>query len=103
LAKLAVYPWPGNVRELANTIERAVVLGNGPVLGMKDLPSRIVATAARPAMDGRSYRDAMENYRRELVLTALERSHGNRAAAARALGIHEKYLFKLLKSLGIAG
>ena len=103
LEKLVAYPWPGNVRELANVIERAVVLSSGPVLGMKDLPSRIVATAARPAMDGRSYRDAMENYRRELVLAALERSHGNRAAAARALVIHEKYLFKLLKSLGIAG
>ena len=101
--RLCSYDWPGNVRELGNVIERAVVLGNGPLLSIKDLPSRIVATAARPSMDGRSYRDAMENYRRELVLAALERSHGNRAAAARALGIHEKYLFKLLKSLGIGG
>jgi DNA-binding NtrC family response regulator len=101
--RLCSYDWPGNVRELGNVIERAVVLGNGPLLAMKDLPSRIVATAARPSMDGRSYRDAMENYRRELVLAALERSHSNRAAAARALGIHEKYLFKLLKSLGIGG
>jgi DNA-binding NtrC family response regulator len=101
--RLCSYDWPGNVRELGNVIERAVVLGNGPLLAMKDLPSRIVATAARPSIDGRSYRDAMENYRRELVLAALERSHGNRAAAARALGIHEKYLFKLLKSLGIGG
>ena len=97
------YDWPGNVRELGNVIERAVVLGNGPLLGIKDLPSRIVATAVRPSLDGRSYRDAMEYYRRELVLAALERSHGNRAAAARALGLHEKYLFRLLKSLGIGG
>ena len=101
--RLCSYDWPGNVRELGNVIERAVVLGNGPLLAIKDLPSRIVATAARPSLDGRSYRDAMEYYRRELVLAALERSHGNRAAAARALGIHEKYLFKLLRSLGIGG
>ncbi len=101
--RLCSYDWPGNVRELGNVIERAVVLGNGPLLAIKDLPSRIVATAVRPSLDGRSYRDAMEYYRRELVLAALERSHGNRAAAARALGLHEKYLFRLLKSLGIGG
>ena len=34
---------------------------------------------------------------------ALERCHGNRAAAARQLGLHEKYLLRLLKSLGIGG
>ena len=101
--RLCSYDWPGNVRELGNVIERAVVLGNGPLLAIKDLPSRIVATAVRPSLDGRSYRDAMEYYRRELVLAAIERSHGNRAAAARALGLHEKYLFRLLKSLGIGG
>jgi DNA-binding NtrC family response regulator len=43
----------------------------------------------------------MEYYRRELILVALERCHGNRAAAARALGLHEKYLLRLLKSLRI--
>ena len=101
--RLCSYDWPGNVRELGNVIERAVVLGNGPLLAIKDLPSRIVATAGRPSLDGRSYRDAMEYYRRDLVLAALERSHGNRAAAARALGLHEKYLFRLLRSLGIGG
>jgi DNA-binding NtrC family response regulator len=102
--RLCSYDWPGNVRELGNVIERAVVLGNGPLLAIKDLPSRIVATAARPSSpDVRSYREDMEYYRRELVLAALERSHGNRAAAARALGLHEKYLFKLLRSLGIGG
>jgi DNA-binding NtrC family response regulator len=44
----------------------------------------------------------MEYYRKELILVALDRSHGNRAAAARALGLHEKYLLRLLKSLRIA-
>jgi DNA-binding NtrC family response regulator len=99
--RLCAYDWPGNVRELGNVIERAIVLGHGPRLSLEDLPSRVVASAARPSIDGRSYRDAMEYYRRELILAALERCHGNRAAAARALGLHEKYLFRLLKSLGI--
>ncbi|MGN6718841.1 MAG: sigma-54-dependent transcriptional regulator, partial [Candidatus Binatia bacterium] len=43
LTKLVAYGWPGNVRELANTIERAVVLGRGPVLEIHDLPGRIAS------------------------------------------------------------
>src|SRR5262245_9804080 len=101
--QLCAYDWPGNVRELGNVIERAVVLGHGPQITIQDLPSRVAASVARPSMDGRPYRDAMEYYRRELIVAALERSHGNRAAAARALGLHEKYLFRLLRTLGIGG
>jgi DNA-binding NtrC family response regulator len=103
LKQLCAYDWPGNVRELGNVIERAIVLGRGPRLTIQDLPSRVVASVARPSIDGLSYRNAMEYHRRELVLAALERCHGNRAAAARALGLHEKYFLRLLKSLGIGG
>jgi two-component system, NtrC family, response regulator HydG len=101
LAKLASYDWPGNVRELANTIERAVVLGGGPSLTIQDLPGRIAATEARMSSDNLSYREAMEVTRRDLVLKALTQSHGNRVAAAKALGLHEKYLLKLIKDLQI--
>jgi len=53
LGKLVTYGWPGNVRELANTIERAVVLGRGPVLGIEDLPGRIAnAKQANPSSGG---------------------------------------------------
>ena len=103
LKQLSAYEWPGNVRELGNVIERAIVLGRGPQLTIQDLPSRVVASVARPSIDGRSYRDAMEYYRRELFLAALERCHGNRAAAAKQLGLHEKYFLRLLKSLAIGG
>jgi DNA-binding NtrC family response regulator len=101
LTQLCAYDWPGNVRELGNVMERAVVLGRGPQMTLLDLPARVIGSMARPSNNSRSYRDAMESYRRELILAALERCHGNRAAAARALGLHEKYLLKLLKSLGI--
>ena len=101
LAKLAVYPWPGNVRELANTIERAVVLGNGPVLRIEDLPGRIAAAEVQMSTGALSYREAMEARRREIVLQALSQSNGNRAAAAKNLGLHEKYFLRLIKTLGI--
>jgi DNA-binding NtrC family response regulator len=101
LAKLTAYHWPGNVRELANVIERAVVLGSGSTLTVKDLPSRIAATEAAGQNEPLSYREAMESRRRALVAQALAQTNGNRAAAAKALGLHEKYFLRLVKSLGI--
>jgi DNA-binding NtrC family response regulator len=101
LGKLSAYDWPGNVRELANVIERAVVLGQGPEIAPHDLPARIAAAQSEPQSDGISYRDAMDAYRKQLVMRALAQTQGNRAAAARALGLHEKYFLRLLKSLAI--
>jgi DNA-binding NtrC family response regulator len=101
LGKLSAYDWPGNVRELANVIERAVVLGQGPEIARHDLPARIVAVQSESRSEGISYRDAMDAYRRQLVMRALAQTQGNRAAAARVLGLHEKYFLRLLKSLGI--
>jgi transcriptional regulator with PAS, ATPase and Fis domain len=65
------------------------------------LPGRIAATEGRMSSDNLSYREAMEATRRDLVLKALAQSHGNRVAAAKALGLHEKYLLKLIKELQI--
>ena len=102
LAKLGAYHWPGNVRELANTIERGVVLGNGPVVTIQDLPGRIASTETPiHGSENLSYREAMEATRRNLVAAALRQAHGNRAAAAKILGVHEKYFFRLIKTLGI--
>jgi DNA-binding NtrC family response regulator len=99
--KLCAYHWPGNVRELANVIERAVVLSNGAVVTIKDLPNRVVASAERMDLKNVSYRTAMNSARRNLIMGALMQFHGNRAAAARSLGLHEKYFLRLLKSFGI--
>ena len=100
LAKLTAYHWPGNVRELANVIERAVVLGSGATLTVKDLPNRIVAATALAQNDSPSYREAMESTRRSLVAQALAQTNGNRAAAAKALGLVQKYFLRMIKSLG---
>src|SRR6185437_7403998 len=100
LAKLVAYPWPGNVRELANTIERAVVLGRGPILEIGDLPGRI-ASAEEANTRSHDYREAMNSARRNLVLQALSQSNGNRTLAAKSLGLHEKYFLRLIKTLRI--
>jgi DNA-binding NtrC family response regulator len=101
LQRLVAYAWPGNVRELANVIERAVVLSEGPHVAAHDLPPRVAAVAsARPA-DAGTYQAAVNAYRRELIIGALGRTGGNRAAAATALGLNRTHLLRLIRALGI--
>jgi transcriptional regulator with GAF, ATPase, and Fis domain len=68
---------------------------------MRDLPGRIAAVPERIIQDHLTYREAMEARRREIVSQALSQSNGNRTVAARALGLHEKYFLRLIKTLGI--
>ena len=98
---LLAYDWSGNVRELTNVIERAVVLGQGPKIALSDLPSRVLGKKPRPTSDSLSYHEAIEAYRRELIIQAITHAQGNRAAAAKALGLHRTHLLKLTKSLHI--
>jgi DNA-binding NtrC family response regulator len=99
--KLIGYGWPGNVRELANVIERAVVLGAGPTIEVHDLPTRIAGIEPGPGGEPVRYEAALDAYKRELVLRALARHHGNRTAAARALGLRRTSLARLMRALGI--
>jgi len=100
-AKLVAYPWPGNVRELANVIERAAVLGDGPEITGEDLPLRIAITGMENTAEGLSYRHAVDAARAEVIQKALAHTNGNRAAAARILGMHKTHLLNLIKSLRI--
>ncbi|MGN6735319.1 MAG: sigma-54-dependent transcriptional regulator [Candidatus Binatia bacterium] len=101
LEKMTAYDWPGNVRELANVIEHAVVLGSGTVVGETDLPDRFAGEPSISHAEGLSYRGGINAARKELVVEALRRTNGNRAAAARVLGLETKYFLRLIKSLGI--
>jgi DNA-binding NtrC family response regulator len=100
-ASLVAYQWPGNVRELGNLIERAAVLGEGPEISLEDLPPRIAGAELDSAADGFSYRHAVDAARAEVIKRALAHTKGNRAAAARILGMHKTHLLNLIKSLGI--
>jgi len=95
------YPWPGNVRELENVIERALVLGREPVITRSDLPEplRQVGRALSPgAVPVRSLADV----ERDQIANALQLVQGNKAAAARALGIDRKTLYRKLDAYGIS-
>ena len=102
LDKLLEYDWPGNVRELANVIERAVVLGQGPKMTLPDLPPVIASRESLGASVGLLYSKNVEAFRRQLIIEALAQAHGNRAAAAKALGLQRTYLSRLIKTLRIS-
>lgn len=100
-ALLVDYPWPGNVRELANTIERLVILSQGPVIGPDDLPPNIRAPQQALAEVDAPDLPLVEMERRH-ILTVLERTQGKKAEAARVLGIHLKTLNRKLKAYRIS-
>jgi len=100
--KLLAYDWPGNVRELANVIERAMVLGEGPKLTLRHLPPRISVGESTAGSDNPSYREAIDAAKRELIRKTLTETQGNRAAAAKALGLQRTYLSRLIKTLRIS-
>jgi DNA-binding NtrC family response regulator len=100
------HAWPGNVRELENAIERAVVLAEGPDIGVEDLPAEVRAAGAGEGPGGnggRGYHAAVEEFKRGLIVSTLRRTGGNRTQAARALGLQRTYLARLIRDLGAAG
>ena len=101
MQRLLTYDWPGNARELANVIERAIVLGWGPQINLQDLSPVIASKAPDVLVDDLPYREALDTYRQRIVVRALSRTKGNRAAAAKLLGIERRHLLRLMKCFGI--
>jgi DNA-binding NtrC family response regulator len=117
LAILKAYSWPGNVRELENVLERAVVVTEGNTIGVADLPLELVksiesADAAAEAGAGEDFdglaggwqaeRDERARRERERLVRALAAADGNKAEAARALGLARSTLLSRLKKYGLS-
>jgi Nif-specific regulatory protein len=89
---LMSYHWPGNVRELENSIERAVLLTNDDVVHGHHLPPTLqTAEASNTPMRGR-LEETMERVEKEMLVETLKNSRGNKAQAARELGISERLM-----------
>ena len=99
------YPWPGNVRELENTIERAVVLAEGDTLTVADLPERMREpadpVAASLANGELSIKKTARFMEETLIRRALEKTGGNRTAAAKLLELSHRALLYKIKDYGI--
>jgi DNA-binding NtrC family response regulator len=104
MATLERYNWPGNVRELQNVIERAVLLGKGPVITVADLPAEVRGTGAvimSSSAGQKTLKEAMEGPERQIIREVLESNGWNRNATADQLGINRTTLYKKMKRLGL--
>ena len=124
LDALNAYSWPGNVRELANAMEYAAVHAEGTTILAHHLPPEIqearhlmasartdtapapataTATATATAIMQRYYRAPVQQkgQEQEILLQALQETGGNKAEAARKLGMSRTTLWKKLKQYGI--
>jgi two-component system response regulator PilR (NtrC family) len=106
------YPWPGNVRELENAIERAVVLSTGEVLTEELLPATVrqrgesaaAAGLPPPALppNGFSFKDAISQYERQIIIRALQSCGGVQKRAAELLQVKPTTLHEMMKRLNIS-
>jgi transcriptional regulator with GAF, ATPase, and Fis domain len=117
LAVLKAHRWPGNIRELENVLERAVVVAEGPTVTLPDLPPDLLeavdgrAALATPLLAGtypdgpvglRAEREEYERREREQLVRALAAADGNKAKAARSLGLARSTLLSRLKKYGLS-
>jgi Nif-specific regulatory protein len=89
---MMAYHWPGNVRELENTIERAVLLSDEGVIHGRNLPPTLQTAEASGTGPHGGLLDAVSAFERDMILDALKSARGNRAEAARILGISERLM-----------
>jgi DNA-binding NtrC family response regulator len=124
LEALMQYHWPGNIRELANVLERAQILAQDHVITTDDLPETIFVAplprstpstpspppgqsaappgASRPAADTTGLDTLnLSDLECRAIQTALLRSKGNKAHAAKALGISRRALYRLISRYGL--
>jgi two-component system response regulator PilR (NtrC family) len=107
MRQLQAFDWPGNVRQLENVIERAVAFETTEAV----LPERLPEAVRRPGRaeplpaigDGFSLDAYLLSVEAQLLGEALERGRGDRAAAARLLGVSPRSLRYLLQKHGSAG
>ncbi len=104
---LLLHDYPGNVRELAHLVQRAAVVAQGPLITLDDLPA--LTGQDEHAGAGPRLREllelpldeAVQALERMLIKRALAQTEGNKAEAARLLGIHRTALYTKLKQLGM--
>ncbi len=103
--RLEQHDWPGNVRELRNVLERAMILGHGPILSPDDLPALGTRAAGSAAAERvRALRRAgltLTDVEREYYRATLEETGWNLSRAARALGVHRNTVRRKIADLGL--
>jgi DNA-binding NtrC family response regulator len=95
MSRLMSHDWPGNVRELENCIQRALALGAGPEILVRDLPSNLVYAMQDEA--GKQRFSTLREIERDAIRQALEITGGDRLRAAKLLGIGKTTVYRKIK------
>jgi len=99
MSRLMSYDWPGNVRELENCVQRALALGSGPEIQMRDLPSNLLY--AMESGPGERQISTLRELERDAIRQALEMTAGDRLRAAKLLGIGKTTVYRKIKEYGL--
>jgi transcriptional regulator with GAF, ATPase, and Fis domain len=103
LSRLRRYDWPGNVRELENAIERAIIIAQGQMITVDDLPDGVRAASVEE--DSRKVLKleigaTMEEVEQKMIMETLAYTRGDKSRAAQILGIGRKTLYRKLQQYG---
>lgn len=93
---LASHSWPGNLRELNNVVKRAVLLTRGSQITTAELTLAMGQIRTDNVLQLRD-----EDTERQRIITALQQTNGNKAKAARLLGVDRKTIYNKIEKLGI--
>ena len=93
---LASHSWPGNLRELNNVVKRAVLLTRGSQITTAELTQAMGQIRTDNVLQLHD-----EDTERQRIITALQQTNGNKAKAARLLGIDRKTIYNKIEKLGI--
>ena len=106
------YAWPGNVRELENLVERLAILCDHKCIYPSDLPSYVVSQENAPAKmnspmseipaAGVDFNKLVDDFESHLIKSALERTGGNKKAAAKLLNLNRTTLVEKIKKKGLS-
>jgi transcriptional regulator with PAS, ATPase and Fis domain len=98
---LLACPWKGNVRELDNALQRAVILGEGPLLTPADLPPDLAPQTDDPHLVD-DLGEAVGRFEKQHIERVLRRAP-DKKEAARLLGVGLSSLYRRIAELGIQG
>src|SRR5215216_689982 len=96
MAWLRRYDWPGNVRELENAMERAVIIAQGRMIAIDDLPHAVKGAEASKAIEI-EVGATIDEVEKRVILQTLVYTRGDRSRAAQILGIGRKTLYRKLQ------
>ena len=99
MKNLVNYNWKGEVRELENIIERAVLLSDGDMISLEDLPKRTVESSSSGYPD--NLKEASRSFEKKHIVHMLEKCENDKAKVADILGIGLSSLYRKIDDLGI--